>query len=97
MKNTKIFKCLGELYADERGDGPVQMTLLVGGVALAVAVLSAPLLDRASKQFASARSQGVDQILTGSIGTSKRYTVRRSVLEPGEVRICRDGATSNCN
>ncbi len=97
MNILRIIVCVRNFISDQRGDGPIQMTLLVGGVALAVSVLAAPLLDSASKRFASSGAYGVDQILTGSINKKRRYTVRKSVLEPGEIRICQDGSYGQCN
>ena len=80
----------------ERGDTAIRTTLWLGAVALGVAVLAAPVLERASRTYADARSYGIDNVLTGSINKTKRYTVRKSVLQPGQSRICGNEIGEDC-
>lgn len=66
----------------ETGSAAVQSAALFGAIALAVAGLAAPYLNSAVENYAQDRSLGIDRAITGSIETEKRYTIRRSVLEP---------------
>ncbi len=96
MANRRLGEIIRQFAGNDDGDTPIRTTLWIGAVALGVAVLSAPLLDNASKTYAENRAFGIDRVLTGSIKNSKRYTVRRSVLQQGETRICGIGDTENC-
>ena len=58
----------------------LQLAVFFSAVALAAALLSAPLLDRAAETYAENRAFGIDRVITGSV-EGKRYTIRKSVLD----------------
>ncbi len=66
--------------------GLFRATLLFGSIALALALIVAPAAKRGADYVASTAQ--VDTMATGSIGSSNRYTVRRSVLQRSGARPC---------
>lgn len=76
---------------DKSGSTTLKSALLFGAVAMALSVLTAPLLHDATESFSENNSFGIDRVLTGSVadtGTkSEKYLIRRSVLSDKEVRI----------
>ncbi len=76
------------------GSGAVRLALLFGSVAIALALIAVPLLERKSGSL-TARSRNIDYVNTGSIARGSTYTVRRSVLQrdPGAVCIIRGDGT----
>lgn len=77
---------------NEGGSSSVQVALIFGAAAIALALAGAPLMQIAGDRFASGAS--VDRTTTGSITPANRFTVRRSVLHGGEEIVC--GGTVNC-
>ncbi len=59
----------------------VHMAMFLSAVALAVALLGVPMLDRAAQVYADNKAFGIDQVITSSVDRTKRYTVRKSVLD----------------
>ena len=96
MTNRQLIEMAKLFAGNDRGETPIRTTMWLGAVGLGLAVLVAPLLDSASRKYAENKSFGIDRVLTGSIGNSKRYTVRKSVLQQGEVRICEDRNAEDC-
>lgn len=72
------------------------MTLIVAGVTIAVAVASAPFLDKAADQYSAAGFSGIDRTITGSVSQTKRYTIRRSVLDDLQSEPCEDRSRVSC-
>jgi len=70
------------------GSVSVQSALLIGAGIIVVALIAAPLLESASRSYASNNTFGVDPLTTASTSKTKRYTIRRSVLQTGEVLYC---------
>ena len=66
---------------DRHGGASVQTALLFGAVAIALSVLTAPFLEEAADTYAENRALGIDRVMTGSVKKSRRYTIRRSVLD----------------
>ena len=96
MKNL-LSKSVTRMFAsDNSGETTIRMALLLGGVAIAAAVVSAPLLDRASQTYAENGAFGIDRVLTGSIEKSKRYTIRKSVLEEEPTLVCGNANEPDC-
>ena len=80
-----------DFIKDESGGTTMRIALLFGAVGIAFSVLATPFLQTASQQYAAAGGYGVDTVVTGSINSpKKRYTIRKSVLNPNEQRICRN-------
>ena len=72
------------------GVGILRAALLFASIAVAFALLVAPLLDR---QLRSAHARagapaGLDSITTGTVGSGNTYTIRRSVLQASPNAIC---------
>lgn len=83
--------------------GVVNVALLFGTAMIALALVIPPMVDGSSdKRRLAFEPEEFDNITTGSIGTSegtKRYTIRRSVLQetPGSVCIVEGyGAGGDC-
>jgi hypothetical protein len=80
--------------------GMLRVVLLFGSVAVALALILAPVLDNSINGFLARNDdmQGVDMMRTGTIGTrSTTYTIRRSVLQSGPNSVCimRSNGTSS--
>ena len=75
--------------------GALRITLLFGSVAVALALLIVPVLDRGPGLLADGSAAGIDVMSTGSIAAGKSYTIRRSVLQdsPNSVCIIRSNGT----
>ncbi len=76
---------------DERGMSAVEMAMMFGVVAIGFALLATPLMEKTGKRLArndGFLGQEVDNVVTGSISRSKRYTIRRSVLQPSKSSRC---------
>ncbi|MEM9279638.1 MAG: hypothetical protein AAGA76_13795, partial [Pseudomonadota bacterium] len=70
-----------EFGKSQSGESSVQLAAFFSALAVAVALMSAPMLNHASKQYAENRALGIDNVITGSVEKTKRYTVRKSVLD----------------
>lgn len=68
--------------------GLFRATLLFGSIALALALIIAPAAKRGADYVATAHRPQLDTMTTGSISTSNRYTVRRSVLQRSDALPC---------
>lgn len=86
------------------GMGALNMALLFGTAAIALTLIVTPMLapDRSAGRM-QASTMDYDTITTGSVpssdGKTKRYTIRRSVLQehPGDVCIIdSDGRKNGC-
>ncbi|EAB6717996.1 hypothetical protein DUP91_27110 [Salmonella enterica subsp. enterica] len=69
------------------GIGLLRFTILFGVMAVAIAMLIAPLAQDGANRV-SFNGAGVDTMSTGSIRQTDRYTVRRSVLQPHVNSVC---------
>lgn len=87
---------LRRFAADRGGNTSVQTAMLFGAVAVALAVLVAPLLHSAANQIADTRALGIDRVITGSIEKNS-YRVNRSVLSEKPVTICGGRISEHCN
>lgn len=81
------------LLANRSGSATVQTALLFGGIALAVAVLAAPMLQGAAGYYAQNRAFGIDRVMTGGVAKGERVTIRKSVLS-GEAQVICDAASA---
>jgi len=70
----------------EAGMGLLRATLLFGLGIAALTVITVPVLDKRSSEWAE--GAGIDAMQVGSIDTSKTYTIRKSVLQPSPDAIC---------
>ncbi|WP_206456057.1 hypothetical protein [Aurantimonas marina] len=68
--------------------GLFRATLLFGSIAMALALIVAPAAKRGADYVVSTAAPQLDRMATGSIGSSNRYTVRRSVLQRTGARPC---------
>ncbi|MCT7377473.1 hypothetical protein [Chelativorans salis] len=70
------------------GMGVLRVTLLFGSVAIALALILTPLLERRTHNSALFKPT-VDRMTTGTVGNrDSAYTVRRSVLQPSPQAVC---------
>ncbi len=76
---------------DESGMSSVELAVMFGVVAVGFSLLAAPLLEKTGKRLArndGFMGQEIDNVVTGSISKSQRYTIRRSVLQPNKTSQC---------
>jgi hypothetical protein len=83
-----------EKFLSERGpllemvqSGALRIALLFGSVAVAIALLLTPVLDRETR-VARINALGIDRTVTGSIATQGVYTLHRSVLQSSPNAVC---------
>lgn len=69
------------------GNITLKSALLIGAIAMALSVLTAPLLQDATESFTENSAMGIDRVLTGSVSKTEKYLIRRSVLSDKEERI----------
>ncbi|MEM9332661.1 MAG: hypothetical protein AAGA53_15155 [Pseudomonadota bacterium] len=86
MKKQRFVPLLADFLKSHSGETSVQLAAFFSALAVVVALMSAPMLDKAAKQYAENRSLGIDRVITGSVEKNKRYTVRKSVLDKFEER-----------
>jgi hypothetical protein len=67
--------------------GAIRIALLFGSVAVAIALLLTPVLDR-EMRVARVNALGIDRTVTGSIATQGVYTLHRSVLQSSPSAVC---------
>lgn len=74
----------------DAGMGALRITLLFGSAAIALALIVVPIANKGSRAIARASfsGPGIDTMETGSIGTTHRYTIHRSVLQTSPNAIC---------
>jgi hypothetical protein len=83
-----------EKFRSERGplleivqSGALRIALLFGSVAVAIALLLTPVLDRET-QVARVNPLGIDNTVTGSVPVQGIYTLHRSVLQNSPNAVC---------
>ena len=86
MKLDGGTKSLHRFLKCKSGESSVQLAAFFGALAVLVALVSTPFLDKASQSYAENRSFGIDQVVTGSVKKAKRYTIRKSVLDKPQQR-----------
>jgi hypothetical protein len=67
--------------------GAIRIALLFGSVAVAIALLLTPVLDR-EMRVARVNALGIDRTVTGSIASQGVYTLHRSVLQSSPSAVC---------
>lgn len=67
------------------GFGALRLALLFGGLAVAMALIIAPIAERQTRFYQPGE---IDGMTTGSIRAVDTYTIRRSVLQPSPDSIC---------
>jgi hypothetical protein len=67
--------------------GAIRIALLFGSVAVAIALLLTPVLDR-EMRVARVNALGIDRTVTSSIATQGVYTLHRSVLQSSPSAVC---------
>jgi hypothetical protein len=84
-----------EKFRAERGplleivqSGAIRIALLFGSTAIAIALLLAPVLDRQVRVARLGPALGLDHMATGSVPSSKIYTLHRSVLQETPSSVC---------
>ena len=93
----QILSSRASRFSNHAGGGAsVQAALLFGAVAMALAVLAAPMLQSATEFYAENRAFGIDRVMTGSIAKGKRHTVRHSVLDVQNSGLCADKLSASC-
>jgi hypothetical protein len=75
-------KKIADAICDKSGGATVNAAILFGVIALAVAGLATPILRDAAETYAENRALGIDRAVTGNVDKSKRYIIRRSVIDP---------------
>jgi hypothetical protein len=74
-------------YLHAAGMSAVRVALLFGSIAVALALIAAPIADREARALVQ-RTDGIDNVHTGSINRGGSYTIRKSVLQPSPYSIC---------
>jgi hypothetical protein len=72
---------------EDAGMGALRVALLFGSAMVAIALLLTPLLDQRDSVAVNGAA-GIDVMSTGSIGTKRSYTIRRSVLQDSPASVC---------
>lgn len=67
------------------GFGALRLALLFGSLAVAMALILAPIAERQARVY---HADEIDGMTTGSIRAVDTYTIRRSVLQPSPNSIC---------
>lgn len=67
------------------GFGALRLALLFGSLAVALALIIAPIAERHTRIYTPGE---IDGMTTGSIRSVETYTIRRSVLQPSPDSIC---------
>lgn len=67
--------------------GALRIALLFGSVAVAIALLLTPMLDRETR-VARINPLGIDNTVTGSVPMQGIYTLHRSVLQNSPSSVC---------
>jgi hypothetical protein len=83
-----------EKFRSERGplleivqSGALRIALLFGSVAVAIALLLTPVLERETR-VARINALGIDNTVTGSVPVQGIYTLHRSVLQNSPNAVC---------
>jgi hypothetical protein len=83
--------------------GALNMALLFGTAAIALTLIVTPMLTPQRADRMQASTMDYDNITTGSVpssdGKTKRYTIRRSVLQQNPSDVCiigSDGTKTGC-
>ena len=79
FQSAKVSIC--KFGGSQSGETSVQLAAFFGALAILVALIGTPYLDKAAKSYAENKAFGIDRVITGSVNKSKRYTVRKSVLD----------------
>jgi hypothetical protein len=78
--------------------GAIRLALIFGSIAVALGLVIAPLAEEHLTR--SADADGLDYMATGSVGTDRSFTIRRSVLQSSPDAVCiirQDGTqTGDC-
>jgi hypothetical protein len=100
MTGSQIGKLASKFLKDRSGDFAMQSALMFAALAVVGALVAAPLLDNATRQHAANGAYGIDPFTTASTratqGTTRTYTVRKSILDDRERIICRTAGGSRC-
>jgi hypothetical protein len=91
----------GSMFNDA-GYGALRVALLFGSAAVALALILVPIIQGVGGSGVYQAGLGsLDSISTGSIGSTRRYTIHRSVLQKNPSAICiiheDSSKTGDCN
>lgn len=73
------------LFGDA-GSSLLRLTLLFGSVAIAFALIIAPIAEK--QTYSAVDATGIDTMSTGTVRSGGAYTIRKSVLQPSPDSIC---------
>ena len=72
----------------EGGGLTMQVALVFCAVGLGLALVGPPVLENATPYLTAARQYGIDTTTTGSVTTTERYTICKSVLSAQPQLVC---------
>ncbi len=78
MKNSNISKL--NFLANEAGSSTVNAALVFSALAIVLAIVVPTAFEKSTALYAN-NSNGVDRIVTGAVKNSKRYHIRKSILD----------------
>ena len=100
MFDNSIGRKVSTFLRNKSGDFAVQSALMFAALAIVGALFAAPALDKATRNYASNGSLGIDPITTASTRQSEprrsTYTIRKSVLSDKEEILCRTASGRGC-
>ncbi len=70
--------------ADDRGASPIEIATVFAIAVVGATLVFSPMISSTGEQVALNRTGEIDRVVTGSINrsnTTRRYTMRRSVLQ----------------
>ena len=84
FKLSDIADCINRFLPDNEGNAAIKPALVFAAIAVAMAVLLTPQVEKAADRYAENRALGIDRVITGSTEKVRQYTIRRSVLDAPE-------------
>lgn len=89
MKYNRLNKLFKSFAENQSGETAVQTTLVFSAAVVVGVLVTVPMLNNASKDYAYNKNYGIDTVVTSSIDSkksskTKRYIVRKSIFDAVE-------------
>ncbi|MEM7303597.1 MAG: hypothetical protein AAF468_21160 [Pseudomonadota bacterium] len=85
-----VLRTAAAFWSNRRAATSIEMAMFFAVAAIAITFALTPLISDSGDKIARNSSDGIDRTVTGSInnGSTNRYVVRRSVLQPSKTSQC---------
>ncbi len=77
----KLFNELFGFLLPQSAGHSLQFAIFLSAMAVVLALVGVPLLDKAAEEYADNKSFGIDRVITSSVEKLERTTIRKSVLD----------------